>query len=107
MGRRLTRGCLELVEVERPGGLLQDLLGLAHIGLEVDRGSFRRTGQQRAGLNEHQGVFVDVDDPALGRDPLGDPMSVVLGRQPGTDVEELTDSRLLDEETHHPDQRPP
>jgi hypothetical protein len=34
-------------------------------------------------------IVVDVDDPALGRDPLRDLVRVFHGRQPGADIEEL------------------
>jgi hypothetical protein len=41
----------------------------------------------------HEGVVIDVDDPARGRGPLRDLMGVVRRRQPAADIEELPDAR--------------
>jgi hypothetical protein len=40
-------------------------------------------------------VVVDVDDPAVRRDRLGDLVGVALGGQAGPDVEELAQAGLL------------
>jgi hypothetical protein len=46
--------------------------------------------QQGAGVHQHQRVVVDVDDPRLGRDPLGDLVGVLHRGQASADVEKLT-----------------
>jgi hypothetical protein len=43
-------------------------------------------------VHQHEEVIVDVDDPRLRRQPLGDFMGVVGSRQPRTDVQELAHS---------------
>jgi hypothetical protein len=74
--------------------LLQDLVGVAQVGVEVGGGALGAAGQQGAGVGEHLRVVVDGDDAALRRHRLGDPMGVVGRGQAGADVEELTDARL-------------
>jgi hypothetical protein len=46
------------------------------------------------------GVVVDVDDPGPGRHALRDLVGVVVGRDPGADVDELPDPRLGGQEAH-------
>jgi hypothetical protein len=53
-------------------------------------------------VGEYHRVVVDVHDPRLGDDPLGDLMDVLGGRQPRTDVEELPDPVLPDQPGHGP-----
>jgi hypothetical protein len=83
-----------LGEVQRRLGLLQDLLRLTQIGREVGGGTFRSALQQGAGVGLHDQVVVDVDDPCIGGDSLGDLVDVALGRYASADVQELTDARL-------------
>ena len=52
-------------------------------------------------------IVVDVDDPGLGRDLLGDLVSVLGGGQAGADVQELPDPRLLHEVLHRAAQEGP
>ena len=65
---------------------------VAQVGVDVGARALRLAGQQRPGVGQHDGVVVDVDDPAVRRDPLRDLMGVVGGRDPGADVEELPDA---------------
>ena len=64
-------------------------------------------GHQRAGVRKHDRVVVDVQDPALRRDALGDLVHVVQRRDPGADVEELADAGLADEVVDRPDEEDP
>ena len=64
------------------------------VAFDIVARPLRRAGQQRPGVNQHQRIVVDVDDPGSGRDPLGHLVGVVRGRQTGADVEELADARL-------------
>jgi hypothetical protein len=43
-------------------------------------------------MGEDHRVVVDVDDPGVGSDALGDVVGVVGGGQAGADVEELADA---------------
>jgi pimeloyl-ACP methyl ester carboxylesterase len=72
----------------------KDRVEVAEIGVEVPALPLWLAGEQGTSVCQHDGVVVDVDDPALRRDRLGDLVHVGVGRQPGTDVEELPDSRL-------------
>ena len=49
-------------------------------------------------MGQHDGVVVDVDDPAVRRHALGHLVGVVGGRDAGADVEELPDAQLGGEE---------
>src|SRR5690606_27154672 len=57
--------------------------------------------------HQHQRVVVDVDDPGLGRDGLGDLVGVVGGGQPGADVQELPGPRLAGQVGDGADQERP
>ncbi|EGJ75294.1 putative hydrolase/lactonase [Streptomyces sp. Tu6071] len=81
-----------LGEVERTGGLFEDLPGLAQVGLHVVGGALGGADEERAGVREDDGVVVHVDDPRLGRDALRDLVRVVGGGDARTDVEELPDA---------------
>jgi hypothetical protein len=41
-------------------------------------------------MQQHQSVIVHIDDSRLRRQPLGNLMAVVDGRQPSTDVQKLS-----------------
>jgi D-alanine-D-alanine ligase len=86
-----------LAEVERLGRLLQDRRRVLQVGVQVGAGAFRRTGQQRPGVREHDGIVVHVDDPAFRGHRLRDLVGVVGRRDPGAQVEELPDPALRDE----------
>jgi hypothetical protein len=93
-----------LAEVQRPGGFVQDLPRVAHVGFNVAGGTAGGAGQQRAGMHQHERVVVHVDDPRLRRYLLSDLVSVVGGRQAGADVEELPDPGLAGQVTDRADQ---
>jgi hypothetical protein len=57
-------------------------------------------------VHQHQRVVVDVDDPGVRRDLLGDLMGVVRGGQAGADVEELRDPGLRGQVADRPGQEP-
>jgi hypothetical protein len=46
-------------------------------------------------VGQHDWVVVDVNDPCLGGDRLGDLVEVGAGGDAGADVEELADAGLL------------
>lgn len=54
-------------EVEQPGGLVEDGLGVAQAGVDVLRGAGVAARQQRAGVGQDNRVVVGLDDPGLGR----------------------------------------
>ena len=70
------------------------------VGVDVVRGTLGPAREQRARVGEHHGVVVDVHDPGVGDDRLGDLVDVLRGRQPGADVEELADAVVLGERGH-------
>jgi hypothetical protein len=55
-------------------------------------------------VHQHERVVVAVDDPAVRGDGLGDLVGAAGSRQPGADVEELTDAAVPRQEPHHPGQ---
>lgn len=71
-------------------------------------GGFRGCGKplHRVCTTRLATVVVDVDDPAVRRDPLGDVMGVVGRRQTGPDVQELPDT-LLGQVAHGPAEETP
>jgi len=77
------------------------------VGVDVLGDPFGSGGEQGAGVRQHQGVVVDVDDPRLGDDALGDLVGVVGGRQTGADVQELADARLTGQVGHGADEEAP
>ena len=58
-------------------------------------------------MREDEGVVVDVDDPRLGRDALGDLVGVVGRGQAGADVEELPDAGLSRQVAHRTTEEQP
>src|SRR6185437_2372969 len=96
-----------LAEVQGSRRLLKDLPGIAQVRVEVRGGALRGAGQQSAGVREHQRVVVHVDDPAARRGGLCDLVGVARGRQPGADVEELTDALGSRQVAHRPGQERP
>ena len=51
-------------------------------------------------MQQHDGVVIDVDNPALRRLTLGDLVGVVRARNAGAHVEELPDARLPGQVPH-------
>ena len=58
-------------------------------------------------MHQHQRIVVDVDDPTLRCDRLGDLMSAVRGGQTDADIEELADAALSSQEPYHPGEEGP
>jgi hypothetical protein len=83
-----------LPEIQQRRGPGEDLVRVTGVGVEVPSGALLAALQQGTGVREHDGVVIDIDDPGLGSDRLGDLMGVVRRRQPGADVEKLADARL-------------
>jgi hypothetical protein len=77
------------------------------VGLDVFGGTLRRTGEQGPGVYQHERVVVDIDDPRVRCDGLGDLVGVTGGRQSGADVEELAHPRLAGQETNRADEKSP
>jgi hypothetical protein len=78
-------------------GSARILPGFAQVAVDHgDQGVL--TGQQRAAVGQHHGVTVDVGDPGELVVAVGDVVDVVLGGQPGPDVDELVDVLFLGEE---------
>jgi len=86
-----------LREVQRLGGSLQDLVGVARVGIDVVGDALRGAGEQSPSVRQYERIVVDIDDAALRRDRLRDLMGVVEGGQAGTDVEELPNPRFAGE----------
>ena len=61
--------------------------GAANVGgrvrAEVVAGAFGGARQQRPVVRQHDGIVVDVDDPAVGRGGLRHLVGVAGGRDPG------------------------
>ena len=74
--------------------------GVVQVRVDVVGRALAGAGQQRPGVGEDQRVVVDVDDPGVGGDPLGDLVGVVRGGQAGADVEELPDAGLAGQVAH-------
>jgi hypothetical protein len=58
-------------------------------------------GEQRPGVGQDDRVVVEVDHPGSRVDRVGDLVHVLRGRQPGADVEELSQARLADQVPDH------
>jgi hypothetical protein len=56
-------------------------------------------------VRQNHGIVVHVNHGAAGRDGLGDLVGVVRGRDTGTDVEKLADSRFFRQITHRAGQK--
>src|SRR5262249_14696049 len=89
-GNQQQRGGLAQVEQAAYGGVAEYLARLAYIA--ADRGGVGVTGEQFEAFADGDRVDVHVDDPGVGRDPLGDLVHVALGRDTGADVQELPDA---------------
>jgi hypothetical protein len=76
-------------------GIGEAPLRVAQVGVDVGGGSLGGAGQQRAGVDEHDRVVVDVHHARGGIDALGHLVQVGAGGDPGPDVEELADPGLL------------
>jgi hypothetical protein len=68
---------------------LQDVGRIPDVRVQVIAGARGAAGQQGAGVRQHKGVVVHVDDPRFRRDGLRHLVGVVRGGQAGADVEEL------------------
>jgi hypothetical protein len=95
-----------LIEVEMlaDGRQAQQFLRLTEVGLDDD--DLLRLGEQGVSVGNHDRIVVDIDDLRVRVDLVSDLMHVVLGRQAGPDVQELTDA-LLREKTNGPPQERP
>jgi hypothetical protein len=91
-------------EVQCPGRSGQDGVRVVQVGLDVVARTLPGALQQGLGMQQHDGVVVDVDDPAVRRLALGDLVGVVRGRDAGADVEELPDAGLPGQVPHRPGQ---
>ncbi len=91
-----------LAEVECLCRTGQDRRRLPEIGVQVGAPPVRVAGQQRPGVQQHGRVVVDIADPRRRGQPLGNLVGVLRGGKPGSDVEELADPRLGDQEPHRP-----
>jgi hypothetical protein len=81
-----------LGEVQRPGCALHDRVGVAQVGVQIGGRALGAAGEQGAGVCQHHGVVVGVDDLGVRGHPLGDLVGVVGGGQPGANVEVLADA---------------
>jgi hypothetical protein len=72
----------------------QHLLGVPDVGRHVGGDPLGRAGQQGPGVAEHDRVIVDVHDPGVRGDLLGDLVGVLRGRQAGAQVKKLLDPGL-------------
>ena len=88
------RDCYWLGEVEQSGGLGKDSVGVAEVGVDELGGAFLGAGEQCAGVGEDDRIVVDVGDPRLRCDGLGNLVSIARGGDAGPDVEELPDARV-------------
>ena len=52
-----------LGQVQGPRGFLQDLPGIAQVGVDVVGDSLGAAGEQGAGVCQHEGVVIGIDDP--------------------------------------------
>lgn len=85
-------------------GVAENALRVGEVSLD-DRG-LAVVGQQGTGVRQDRRVVIDVDDPGVGGVPQCHLVHVLLGRQPGADVEELPDPGL-GQGAHGPDQEGP
>lgn len=81
-------------EAERAGRLVHDLLGVAHVGLDVPGDAAGAAGRQSLGAYQYERVVVDAGNPRLRRDLPGDPVSASPDGQASANVEELPDPGL-------------
>jgi hypothetical protein len=65
---------------------LDDIRGIAHVGVDVVGGALRTAGQERAGVRGHERISVHIDDAGFRRDPLVVLVGVVGGGQAGADA---------------------
>jgi hypothetical protein len=96
-----------LGQIQRLGCGPHDRDRVAHIAVDVLGGTLRAAGQQRPCVGEHDGVVIDVDDPRVRRDRLGDLVGVVRRRNAGADIEELPDSCFVGQVADRPGQERP
>jgi hypothetical protein len=89
-----------LAEVDRLGRALEDLAGVAQVRVDVAGRAARSAAEQGAGMRQDHRVVIDVGDPRLGGNGLGDLMGVTRRGDAGADVEELADSPLPGQVAH-------
>ena len=85
----------------------QHLLGVPDVGRNVGDGPLGRAGQQCPGVSEHDRVVVDVHDPGVWGDLLGDLVGVLRGRQTGAQVKKLPDPGLRGQVAHRASEEGP
>jgi hypothetical protein len=94
-------------EVQRPRRLPHDRGGIAQVGVDVvDRAGYV-AGQQRPGVQQDDGVVVDVDNARVRRRREHDLVRVVGGRDARADVEKLPDPGLGGQESGRPGEERP
>jgi hypothetical protein len=69
-----------LGQVQRFGSAGDDGCRVAQVRVKVVSRALRGAAQQRLGVREHDRVVVDVDDPGLRRDLLGDLVGALIHR---------------------------
>ena len=89
-----------LGEVQQLRRLVEDGAGVAQVGVDVPVDARLGAVEQRAGVREDDGIVVDVDDPGLRGDGLGDLVGAARRRDAGAEVEELPYPRLGGEVAH-------
>jgi hypothetical protein len=88
------------VQVLAYRGIGEDSRGIAQVALDGE--GHLVVGEQGLGVGQHHRVVVEVDHPGGRVDPVGDLVHVLRDRQARTDVEQLPDARLADQEADHP-----
>ena len=91
-----------LAEVQGFAGGGEDSAGFAQVGVHVRNRALGCSGEQGAGVREHDGVVIDVNDAGLRGDGLGDLVGVACRRYSGADVQELAYPALGDQVPHSP-----
>jgi hypothetical protein len=90
-----------LVEVQDFAGLGNDQIRIVIVRVDVRCHALgSRVDQQHPRVRQHDRIVVDVHDPRLRRDRLGDLVGVLHGGQAGADVEELANPGFPGQEPH-------
>jgi hypothetical protein len=89
-------------EVQRPRRLPQYGAGIAQVGVDVvDRAGYV-AGQERPGMEQDDGIVIDVDNARVRRCRKHDLVRIVGGRDACADVEKLPDPGLGGQESGRP-----
>jgi hypothetical protein len=83
----------------------QDRLGLAQVGQHDARVAV--AGEQRAGMQMHDGTIIQGGNAHPRRDLLGDLVHIDCRGNAGADIDDLSDTSLADQEPHCPLQERP